>query len=253
MASFSEEEYEQDAIDKVIEENNLQKTDLDNMAELEQSMESMGSSPAPPAASSSSPRGPSAGARLPPGAMPTTQSGALDSKASEFWFPECRNCSCCKGFKHGCGCTRGTPATECQDPGCKTAADTETAVVEPIKPRPKLKIVYKNDVSAPAPVGASDTVVPAPINIAPEKSAGGTGEDGKACTFFTSPQGCRFGTACRFKHVGEGRIASALPSPVSTYGDSPHASPMGDGSQQRCKFYTQGTCKNGSNCRFSHH
>jgi len=24
--------------------------------------------------------------------------------AAEFWFPESRDCSCCKGFKHGCGC-----------------------------------------------------------------------------------------------------------------------------------------------------
>ena len=24
--------------------------------------------------------------------------------AAEFWFPECRGCDCCKGFKHGCSC-----------------------------------------------------------------------------------------------------------------------------------------------------
>eukprot|EP00804_Cyclotella_cryptica_P020751 CCRYP_016591-RA/>CCRYP_016591-RA protein AED:0.31 eAED:0.31 QI:0/-1/0/1/-1/1/1/0/131 len=24
--------------------------------------------------------------------------------AAEFWFPECRECACCRGFKHGCLC-----------------------------------------------------------------------------------------------------------------------------------------------------
>lgn len=24
--------------------------------------------------------------------------------AAEFWFPECRECTCCRGYKHGCTC-----------------------------------------------------------------------------------------------------------------------------------------------------
>jgi hypothetical protein len=28
----------------------------------------------------------------------------LAAHAAEFWFPECRDCSCCNGFKHGCTC-----------------------------------------------------------------------------------------------------------------------------------------------------
>ena len=28
----------------------------------------------------------------------------LPPHAEEFWFPECRNCTCCNGFKHGCSC-----------------------------------------------------------------------------------------------------------------------------------------------------
>jgi len=29
---------------------------------------------------------------------------SLTKYANEFWFPECRNCICCEGFKHGCKC-----------------------------------------------------------------------------------------------------------------------------------------------------
>ena len=43
--------------------------------------------------------------RLPSGAVPS-QNGVLSSRAAEFWFPECRDCSCCKGYKHGCDCCR---------------------------------------------------------------------------------------------------------------------------------------------------
>ena len=69
------------------------------MAQLEKEMENLGeeSGEASPVSSSSGPKA-SSGARLPPGAMPTTQSGALDRLANEFWFPECRNCPCCKGY-----------------------------------------------------------------------------------------------------------------------------------------------------------
>jgi len=28
----------------------------------------------------------------------------LASQAAEFWFPDCRDCECCKGYKHGCSC-----------------------------------------------------------------------------------------------------------------------------------------------------
>lgn len=36
---------------------------------------------------------------------PTTAGRGLGMQA-EYWFPECRNCSCCQGFKHGCNCCK---------------------------------------------------------------------------------------------------------------------------------------------------
>lgn len=38
--------------------------------------------------------------------------GKLTKAAAEFWFPECRNCECCTGYKHGCKCCVGD-VTQC--------------------------------------------------------------------------------------------------------------------------------------------
>lgn len=262
MSSFAadQEEYEQDPTDKVIEENNLGKADLDNMAQLEKEMENLGeeSGEASPVSSSSGPKA-SSGARLPPGAMPTTQSGALDRLANEFWFPECRNCPCCKGYKHGCKCRVG-PVEECQEPTCKTAPsnEVETAPVEPIKPRHKPTIVFKtaaNPTPAAAPAAKVATPAPAPAAGAPAAivTSPDAGDTRLPCTFFASPQGCRFGPGCRFKHEGAGTVSAAA-SPSSAYGGSPQASPQGagGGAQQPCMFFAQGSCRHGAQCRFSH-
>lgn len=50
---------------------------------------------------------------LPSGAVPS-QNGVLSARAAEFWFPECRDCTCCNGFKHGCKCCKsGKVECEC--------------------------------------------------------------------------------------------------------------------------------------------
>ena len=41
---------------------------------------------------------------IPSGAMPVAADGSLSSKANEFWFPDCRDCPCCNGYKYGCAC-----------------------------------------------------------------------------------------------------------------------------------------------------
>jgi hypothetical protein len=69
-----------------------------NSAEFEEFLDQAAEEPAP-----------SQGRTLPPGAyVPAAavpqQNGKLTDNAGEFWFPECRNCPCCKGFKHGCAC-----------------------------------------------------------------------------------------------------------------------------------------------------
>ena len=55
---------------------------------------------------------------LPAGAMPVGKDGNLSALAGEFWFPECRDCVCCQGFKHGCACCKNNGALQCTDPSC---------------------------------------------------------------------------------------------------------------------------------------
>jgi hypothetical protein len=84
--------------------------------------------------------------------------------AAEFWFPENRDCTCCKGFKHGCGCAASNN-------GICTCAGK----------------------GAPPLAAAPPAAAPRAANY----SGGGK----PACKFFLSPSGCRFGDTCRFAHV----------------------------------------------------
>lgn len=68
---------------------------------------------------------------VPDGATPS-QGGVLTAHAAEFWFPECRNCSCCKGFKHGCDCCkRGDGVTFCHEEGCGNPEVVSASVPRP--------------------------------------------------------------------------------------------------------------------------
>ena len=39
-----------------------------------------------------------------PTAAATALPAHMAGHAAEFWFPECRDCACCRGYKHGCSC-----------------------------------------------------------------------------------------------------------------------------------------------------
>ena len=98
-----------------------------------------------------------------PGAIDTSALPAhLAHHAAEFWFPECRNCACCNGYKHGCTCCP-TNGGVCKCSGVGSLR--------------------------PAPPGNAATV---------GSGAGGGGKP--PCKFFQSPGGCRFGDGCRFAH-----------------------------------------------------
>lgn len=253
MSTFvNADEFEQDDVDRAIEEHNISSEDLGKMQAMEKDMasedEPEAAASTTAASSGSSSRGPVPGGVMPAGAMPTTKTGALSQHAGEFWFPESRNCPCCKGFKHGCKCRVG-PVTCCQDAGCTTTAAAEETVAKvEEKPRHKPVIVFKNN-ATPAPAAAAAAPVPkaAPAPIDTAAPAGGT-DNRQPCTFFASPQGCRFGASCRFKHGNDAPGASAGGSPVHR-AFSPGGSPAGDGS---CKFFAMGNCQYGTNCRFTH-
>lgn len=40
--------------------------------------------------------------------------GDIGSSAHEYWFPECRDCGCCRGYKYGCVCVQGGVSTMCK-------------------------------------------------------------------------------------------------------------------------------------------
>eukprot|EP01035_Chromulina_nebulosa_P037910 gene37910-51193_t len=83
-------------------------------AELEQ-LELAQRQPTPVSASTAG--GSSGGKVLPVGATPS-QNGILSPHAAEFWFPDSRNCPCCKGYKHGCNCCSTPGSNTCRDPNC---------------------------------------------------------------------------------------------------------------------------------------
>lgn len=112
--------------------------------------------------------------------IPQQQEAAvvLPPHAEEFWFPECRNCTCCHGYKHGCGCciTQGMTSCKCGSGGVAATISPTTA--------------------------NTTRTVPTP----PQATATTTGPKRKSttkplCKFFTSPGGCRFGDKCRFAHA----------------------------------------------------
>jgi hypothetical protein len=161
---------------------------------------------------------------LPAGAVPTVN-GKLSQHAKEFWFPESRECKCCKGFKHGCDCCNNNGFHACQEEGCceeghkgkkasaATSADQGISVSIPNKQSPR------------------------------HNSAGGAGipSPNAYCRFELTPQGCRFGSACRFRHMsGSLDRTNSLESPK-------HGDP-----RAFCPYFMKGNCDFGDKCRFAH-
>eukprot|EP00980_Cylindrotheca_fusiformis_P001819 scaffold408_cov71-Cylindrotheca_fusiformis.AAC.20 len=106
----------------------------------------------------------------PPAPMASSYAGRVETglpahmaaHAAEFWFPECRDCTCCKGFKHGCSCASSNHGI------CSVCSGVQSA------PPPATS-------TSRAPAAAPSSKPP--------------------CKFFASPRGCRFGDSCRFAHA----------------------------------------------------
>jgi hypothetical protein len=152
--------------------------------------------------------------------------------AKEFWFPECRNCECCKGFKHGCGCCVGGVDT-CAKPDC-VSAEHASQVASELAARGA-------DADASGSGKAPALATPAASAAAPSTAASPRSPSVRAplpaseevCKFFLSG-GCRFGDSCRNKHPGAPSAPSASSGP------------------QICQFFLRGNCTYGDSCRNSH-
>eukprot|EP00970_Alexandrium_tamarense_P003813 scaffold624_cov206-Alexandrium_tamarense.AAC.15 len=111
--------------------------------------------------------------------------------AAEFWFPECRDCTCCNGFKHGCGC-----GGLCVCSGGKKKVDVTGG---------------HQNANAFVPAGTNTTHGGNQYGGggrgyndrgygAGGRGSGGGGGGGKTpCKFFQMGS-CRFGDTCRFSH-----------------------------------------------------
>ena len=176
-------------------------------------------------------RGGGGGSFLPAGAMPS-ENGVLSVHAKEFWFPECRNCACCKGFKHGCECCLGGVDT-CTKPDCVSSEHT-SQVASQLASRQMVTAGSEDSTNAINSSSAPSTAqVPSPrYSGSPRPPA-----SDEVCKFFISG-GCRFGESCRNVHPG-------VPTVLPTAG--------GQHQQQRiCHFFLAGSCTYGNSCRNLH-
>jgi hypothetical protein len=172
---------------------------------------------------------------LPAGAMPTSANGSLSAHAKEFWFPECRNCECCKGFKHGCECCKGgidtCTAASCVDDAFKQQVTNDLASRPTVVATSSASGAYKVE----SPKGE-----PSPRHQSSVPAASG----GEICKFESYPGGCRFGSSCRFKH--------STPSVAPGGYTAPAVGSSGAGGKSQCMYFARGNCQYGDSCRFAH-
>ena len=123
----------------------------------------------------------------------------LPPHADEFWFPECRDCACCNGYKHGCQCCakQGMRQCKCVGPSCT-----------PAPPQQQQPPPAQGGWMPAAPGPGSGNYNPGgrggPNHYGGRGRGGGRGGRGPPpkCRFFFTNTGCRFGDNCRFSHVG---------------------------------------------------
>ena len=204
---------------------------------------------------------------LPAGAVPF-QNGVMSKHAAEFWFPECRNCECCNGFKHGCSCcTKGI--TQCQASGCG-----QTGASEAVK--------HQSTPAAPVPPAAPATtgkVIPA--GAMPSQN----GVLSRFAGEFWFPEARNCSCCQGFKHgcrccaggvstcqaegcTGDSTSPAAStppPAPADTRpghlsasaneyvpGGASMPAPPAAGGRKVCQFYRRGNCMFGANCKNLH-
>mmetsp|Transcript_40534 Transcript_40534/g.41369 ORF Transcript_40534/g.41369 Transcript_40534/m.41369 type:complete len:370 (-) Transcript_40534:556-1665(-) len=188
---------------------------------------------------------------LPAGATPG-EGGVLNAHAAEFWFPECRNCTCCNGFKHGCSCCKNGVNT-CQNESCVNEEFT-SQVASTLAARGTSAPVSSSTSSAAPSQGSYARAAPAPpvtgYGYTPPPQSYNSGGAGP-CRYFLQGS-CRFGASCRFVHTraptGQTDGGTGAPTAPRSYGDN-----SGMSRQTPCRYYMSNMqCHYGDSCRYSH-
>lgn len=151
--------------------------------------------------------GPTGGGPPSSGGAPPVMYTDLPPHADEFWFPECRNCTCCNGYKHGCQCCakEGLRSCKCAP---STGPTSNAAAAPPPQQQPGGWMPAQ---PGPGTGGGGGNYGGGQGgggggrgHYGGGRGGGGRGRGGNPppCRFFNSPSGCRFGDNCRFSHSG---------------------------------------------------
>jgi hypothetical protein len=168
----------------------------------------------------------------------TQQATTLPPFANEMWFPECRDCSCCSGFKHGCSCCSGAINT-CIKPGCSAGgASAPASVTTPSAPR--------SPVRAPNNTSKEDWF--------PESRNCPCCNGFKyKCQCITSSQSFCNNPSCLSEVPGaraDSDVVIVPPAQVPAQVAPVHRS---RGGKKVCVYFQQGRCTYGDSCYFGHY
>ena len=150
----------------------------------------------------------------------------------------------------------GAPASETASTAASPPPAGPSGVTSPSTTAPGPARPPAPPPAAAAPSGAAPARAPPPAGPASASPrAAGTSRPGRAqtpCVFFAKGS-CRNGAHCPFAHI---KPADDLPDvsklEVKEEPQAPDSPPRRPSGVAICRFFAQGLCRNGANCRFSH-
>jgi hypothetical protein len=167
-----------------------------------------------------------------------SRQGSASSAVSDTWYPECMNCPCCHGMKHGCECIKGGVET-CANADCVDKVFAEQ-VTKSINER------QAQDTANPNPSIRANHVFMGEMGTNSPRSTQAT----RVCIYFQNGY-CSFGDRCRNLHSGgSSREGGKVVETGSEQQQQQHSTVSS--SSQQCKEHAQGACALGNRCKFGH-
>jgi hypothetical protein len=110
--------------------------------------------------------------------------------AGEIWFPECRDCHCCLGFKHGCTCVSMVGGGVCQ---CVSGPPDDVSAMTVMV----MDYCYAQQSLSS---GSSQSRRSSKSSRSRRSERKQQARVDQPCRFFFSPMGCRHGDSCLYNH-----------------------------------------------------